>query len=631
MSDWLEGFEIHRPNVRNSVLSALHLSPQMFGNVVPGVDALPYINAAIAALKAAGGGTLMLPQIGGSGYVVSDRILIDASNILVLIYDDITLSRTTVGPNEFGVFVFAGAPSAYIDNVGLVAPRRKVKISSGASLLPTQTYDQSKRHFTVGMRYCRNIVVERVYAYDSYRFGICTEYCLGGRISGCDASVTLFDNGIQVGYDSPSYSATDPATWSSITIENCRAWNCKNYGIGTFGASGVSIINPKVWNCGNNTPADGNPGIAGGINVEQDPNFPDREYYTEIINPQVDNCFGRGIYYSNCKGRVIGGYSRGAKKGSNWVDDPAPKNGHGVLALANADVEIVGTELTGNEGYGAAAVAYLTRQPKLRLNGSKIRQNLSGAAYGFRAAEFVVAPNCIAEGNGTASVAGNRDQTAVVTYQGSSSDTQAVVSISGEFRANLNMIANVDNARCCTFKEISGYDNGSGNTSAYHQTLATNCDLLFARNFSLIDRNSKTASFVSMASVGRAIVDEDSMQGQWLSAAGAKVRYSVITARFPPNPVSTYGDQGDTIFGYSYAPFNRWTAPLTANRTVVLNRATFTPGSVIEIARTSTATGAFSLNVTDDIGTALATVAIGTVQRFRLANGSWIPAGISNL
>jgi hypothetical protein len=98
----------------------------------------------------------------------------------------------------------------------------------------------------------------------------------------------------------------------------------------------------------------------------------------------------------------------------------------------------------------------------------------------------------------------------------------------------------------------------------------------------------------------------------------------------------SWGDVAPTLFLEVHGPWQRFTAPLTANRTVILsNRIEDTygtgplssplipRGARMKISRTAAATGAFSLSVANHNGTVIGTLSLGQTGDFVFDGVDW--------
>lgn len=355
-------------------------SPQMYGDVSPGVDALALINLALADIKANGGGTLLLPRIGGVGYYVSNPILVDFDNCTVEYDDHVKLTRTTA-PNPTltsiedyrqwaCVFIFTGnlftTPKTYIANPQLIAKRPGLVVDGNGRNITGFTYVVGGvgSHHAVLFQFCTDPYAEKVYAYSGLVGGITFSYCPGNRSEYCSASHSVYDNGIYVFNNAEhirTFSDTDKSTWSNGVHIGARAWNCPNHGLGIYGAVGVTYVDPKIWNCGNNTGTHLS-GPAGGLGIEYDPGYPGRDYRFTAINAHVSGSYGFGIR-TNCRGTRVTGKVEKTLIPTNYADPSPYIWGSAVFVQSGAsecdfDVEIVGSERYGLRLAGGDSAAF---------------------------------------------------------------------------------------------------------------------------------------------------------------------------------------------------------------------------------------------------------------------------------
>lgn len=562
------------PAGRDGALQSLVLGAWEQVRATPGVDCIAAVNSALASLKARGGGTLHMPFIGGVGYYISDRILVDFSNCLIWLEDDLTNTATTVRttagvPNLFdGTIIFRGTASVYLDKVGLCAPRR-VRIDCGGRNITGYTHDAfaGGQYGGVQFTFCKNIVCQNVYVYNPLTFGIHTTYALGGQIADCDVSDNLYDNGIQAGFNgetATTFSDTDPATWSNIYILNCRAWNCKNHGIGSYGAVGVVVLNPKVWNCGNNSGV-AQSGPAGGINVETDGTNLTRNYRFTAVNISVEGSFGFG-FRTNCLGtRVYGGRIKNIKLPTAYSADPSyPVWGSGAFIQGGAtdcellDVDIdgvcVGVSAAGASGSGIQMNNASTLYPGLTYRG-KITNCRTRAVNGFGVGSVTISPESEFSANGdpTASAyaaAGPYNWT-IMLQNSVANINGGDVKIGGKFDSNYGGVANTLSVGIVDVSDIRGRNNNISYSSAYHaiyiDTVATE---LRAANILLTSSNSLQSRVMkSNGTIAKAVLSRESIIGDQTSTTApradiaATVMIADVYATAAPGTAPSYFGQ----------------------------------------------------------------------------------------
>lgn len=497
----------------------------------PGIDCSQQVSAAIESLRAQGGGTLHFPYIGGVGYHISQRILIDFSDVTVILEDDLRYTGTSPIP---AVIHFRGAisPARYIDNVSLVAPRRVTIDGNGRNLVgyvQPAPGSPSGTMFCVWFQFCRNIHLENIYAYNGIAGGIIGSYCLGGKLVNPEASDVLYDNGIYFYNNGEHYglpSENDPSTWANIEVKNAKAWNCANHGVGVYGAIGVTYENPKVWNCGNNQPtgADGQPraaGPAGGIGIEFDSNTDPEallDYRCTIINPQVTRSWGFGIR-TNCRGtEVRGGFVRGSRIPTAYTDDATvPIWGSGVFVQNNASA-VVTCDIVDCQRHGIRVQGGTGQFPTLRFDGL-IQNSAYEAIQGVSVGNVVIAPTSRFVDNGRTGPNAATSGYFTVNINNSVLNTDGgYVALSGRFDNNGGQVAQINRIGDVDLRAISGKNNCSVMTAAArHAIYIPNSVNITASTIMLI--GSAMTRILKVDASTKAIIDRQSILGDQTNAA----------------------------------------------------------------------------------------------------------------
>lgn len=524
----------------------LHLSVMDFGAVGDNAtDDRAAIQAAIDAVAAAGGGTVVFPRC--AGYSISGAIVVSSSNITLELHADVKLTRTAATDGDpHNAIRVQGTTAAYLDNVAVVAPTRRVKVDCNGRNVAGYVHATGKNHHGVFVQFARNIRLKNIYSYNGLVGGITTSYCLGGVIEDCDASDSVYDNGIYCfsnGEHVAPFSDTDPSTWSNIRMVRPRAWSCPNHGVGIFGAVGVTIDSPKVWSCGNNTGV-AIAGPAGGVGVEFDTVNAARDYRCTIINPSVVGSWGFGIR-TNCRGtRVIGGrvvgtkiptaYTDGAGAGAIW--------GSGVFVQSGATDCDIECDISGSERYGLRLAGNAPNYPGTRFRGSISgtgKQGIFGTGVGL----LELDPTCTFTGNGDPTNTLTGDQHTVEINNTASNPNGGALVAAGRFDGNQggcvksSGVATVDLTR-----GITGKDNGVAWATANHMVYVPSCVDLRAATILLTNTIGKQARVLKCDGATRAVVDRMSIQGDQTNVnapkadvtATAFVGEMVGTATFDP-------------------------------------------------------------------------------------------------
>lgn len=507
-----------RPVLDRSLAS--YRSPQMYGTVTAGVDALALINLALADIEAAGGGTLLLPYIGGAGYAVSNAIVVDFNNCTIVLCDDLALTNTTAtSGSPLSAIRFVGTSSVFLENPALIAPRR-VRIdcngrnASGYTHVPGSDASVADHHGVL-FRFCKNVRTQNVYAYNGLIGCITTSYCLGGEIADCDASDSVYDNGIYLfgnGEQIVTFSETNPATWSNIRVVRPRAWNCANHGLGIYGAVGTHWENPKIWNCGNNTGVAG-AGPAGGLGVENDGTNFTRNYRFTATDVEVTGSYGFGIR-TNCKGTVIkGGFVRGTKIPTAYTDSSPAIWGSAVFIQTSATDAVVEVDINGSERVGIRVQGGTPYFAGVRFKGL-IELCVERAVYALQFGTVEIDPSSIVQNNGASGNTTPGDFYTVDLSNSAGNVDAGVARISGRFVGNYGGL--VQGARIGTIDlfDISGSENLLAYSSAFHALYFPSViGLLQARDIVLHSSGNKQARILKADLVSVAYVDKASILG----------------------------------------------------------------------------------------------------------------------
>lgn len=504
-----------------------------------GNDWRPAATRAVALLALNGGGRLVFPYRGG--YQISDAIVVSSSNIVIELQDDVTLTKTSAtSASPCSAFRFIGTTAAYIENVGLVAPRRVTVDCNGRNVIGYAHVGGSSSavadHHGVLFRFCKNIRSQNVYAYNGLIGCFTAQYCLGGAVVNPDVSHSVYDNGLYVfnnGEHVAPFDAEDPSTWSNVTVLNLRAWNCANHGGGSFGAVGVTYINPKIWSCGNNTGA-ADAGPAGGLGVEYDGANPARDYHFTAINPQVVGSYGFGIR-TNCKGtKIKGGFVRRTRIPTAYADSGAsPIWGSGLFVQSGAadcefDIDVQDCERYGMR-MASGTAGGVTYYP-----GAKFRGTISGCAErairGNGISYLELDPSCVFSGNGNAANVAAGTVSTVDIDNGTGNTNAGTFIGAGRFDSNQ---ANCIKASALGYVDltrgITGRDNCAAYSTAFHAIYIPSCVELVAASILLTNSLSKQSRVLKVDACTKAVIDRTSIEGDMTSTTAPKADVTATT------------------------------------------------------------------------------------------------------
>lgn len=528
-----------------------------------GQDHYPLIAAQVAACKAAGGGTVVVEHIGYGGYSISDCIVVDFDNCTILLDDDVTLTKTTaksfVGPDAsaatgvHGVsmcaFLFAGkligSGKYYLKRPQLIGLRKVMIDGNGRNCTDYGTYvvGSAGNHHVVGFMGVDDAVCRNVYAYNGLTGGITQAYGHGTLFEDCDASHSVYDNGLLIGANSEhflTFSDTNPRTWNNGRIVNCKAWMCANHAGGAYGAVGVTLENFKYWGCGNNTGAAVS-GPAGGINVEHDGVNVTRDYRFVAINCEGDGSYGFP-FRTNCRGtRLIGGRFTGTKKPTNYTDAAIPLWGNAIFVQGGATLDAIGVVIDGADAYGIRANTANGLFPSVRFGG-RIENCALGSIYAFGIALLKTDLSCEFNNNGSVGQTDGTKYSITVSNAGStaaSNQDLGVVDIAGSFNENHGPIATV--SRIGTFnvnRGINGHNNAKSSTSSVVMITADDITqrLRVANIMITSDQNDGTSKVGRIMRVGQvsasAVVDLPSVLGYQINTSVNNVSFTTTPSHF---------------------------------------------------------------------------------------------------
>ena len=613
------------PAIQNDQKKKFIFTPQMFGTVLPGVDCILPLRAAREAIRDNGGGILYLPRIGGMGYSISECLKVDFSNCFIVLDDDCRLTQTTSGTAAqqlvgtslpICAFYFGGSLSNYLENVGLIAPNRKVRIDANGRNVPGYTYDIADLNVGVLFRRCRAPRISNIYVYNGLRGGISTEYTYdGGEIIDCWASDSVYDNGIYSALSAQAlrpYDQDDPSTWCNIRIVRPMAWNCRNFGVGSYGAVGVVVENPKIWNCGNN---DNIHGPGGGVSFELDPARPSINYRCSLINPEITNVWGQGIFVNVMGTFIEGGYVRKVKAPTAYASNIF---GNGLELQGYAtDNKALGLDIEDIDRNGLRLDLADGQYPGIIFEG-RIRRCAQRAVYGLGVSEVRILPGSVISNNGTAA---NGLPTVSISNQTGNSGA-GVVEIAGRFDENQAEVANIDRVADVRISAVSGANNAKGSASPAIQIQVNNSLLAFAGDIKLSDANAKQARVIQISTGVKAIVNAETILGDSTSTSNPNVRVSGVTTVLPKR-TGVIVDAAITLYASRDGSTQVCATPLTANRNVVLDIPTASEGDTFTVSRTTASTGAFTLNVIAN-GVTLKAVSVGSWVQVTFVGGAWI-------
>lgn len=608
--------------IRNDV-NALGASQFVVYGATPGVDAYALVAAQVALCKTAGGGTVVLPFIGGAGYNISQTIVVDFDNCAIELGDHVTLTKTDatnlVGPdatNQTGVngvgiccFMFTGRITGTGAKTYIQRPRiygtRRVIVNSQAQNTTGFTYvlGQVGNHAPIVFIGTQNGSVENIICSNGLTGGIIASYSPWFVADRCVASTTIYDNGICALVNQEhlvAVSDSDPTTWANTIIRDCVAINCANHGIGSYGAIGVTVENPLVIGCGNNTGIAVS-GPAGGINFEHDGTNLSRDYRGTVINPRVFNSFGFGMR-TNCKGtRAIGGCIAITKLPTAYSANPSYNLwGSAIFVQGAGELVLEGTDIEGSEAYGIRLAVAGGLYPSVYIRGGKYTGCTKRAIFGQGVATVTMSPDTLITGNGNVSDTTAGDQYCIDISNSADNTDAGLFQIAGRFENNKGGICKLSRPGTVDWtKGISGKGNGGAWASAYFMLFITDSvQTLHAANISLDNQNGKAARLAQVAVAVRAFVDRRSIIGEQTSTTREPFEVVVVS-----NSIRGNGPDNVIFPSYvaSYTPDSArgdiTFSSLTGNMTVNANSTAVAPidGQTLTFIFIQDATGGRSI------------------------------------
>lgn len=294
-------------------------------------DNYPAISRAIAAAKRSKGtyGVYLKRPTNGDIANISNVLLFDFDDASLELDPGVSLKLTKtayanlLGPdNNIGVCViaFAGKLTGpnnerkYIKRPRLICrggtayvdANATATIATGGYVYDAFGNGTPGRHYGVDFVGTIDAYCEGVHSSNGLLGAFMLSYSPEIHIKRCHAFTPYYDNGIYVIGNREHialYDDNNPNTWSNALIEDCNASFCMNHGLGSLGATGVTIRGGTIRYCGNNTGT--NPaGPAGGLGVEyHNTNDPDnnRNYRFTAIGTKIYGSYGFGAR-TNCLG-----------------------------------------------------------------------------------------------------------------------------------------------------------------------------------------------------------------------------------------------------------------------------------------------------------------------------------------
>lgn len=482
-----------------AVIAGLGLGFVVTG-ALPGNDAHALIQAQVDAAELAGGGTVVLPYIGG--YEISDTVTVSASNVHIILCDDVSLTKTT----KASAFLFTVTNrTTRISNVGIHAVGGRWTIdANGRNVSDYPSYNTADTGYgAVLFKWCDEWRCEGLYGYNGLVATFRAFQCGYGRFYDCWASNSVWECGFIIDFNPLStWDEDDQSSWSNAAVDTCRAWDCPGmFGIASYAATGVIIRDCLVWNCGNDTPTTYDYS-GGGVSVETDilsSGQEARQRRCSVIRTQVFDCYNSG-YFITATGTKM--------RDSDASGTIAPTNRSNAATDKGANVSVQGPgTLDERGGYFASAgthgvillgsVANATVfNPSGKIGGTVDGATLGHCIYGKGIAELDVLPSAFLKGS-AAGMGIKVDNSGGATYNqggGRAGLEPARVENCYDRAVNVSYVAQVYVAP----SRIKDCRSGQGGTGA--QVNVDNATRAMHGNIHNSDANAKTGSIMQIAS-----------------------------------------------------------------------------------------------------------------------------------
>ncbi|HEX8302475.1 hypothetical protein [Sphingomonas sp.] len=449
-----------------AAIDLLDLKPvpvQRFGTIAALTDCIDVVDEALAWIEERGGGVILeFPYIGG--YEISREIIVTTPNTFLRFMDPVlNLTSTTA----CAAVSFRGTIDNLLLNVGIIGP---VEINGNGSNVVGYVYDTgnpiSGDNPCLLFKWVDGALAERVIARNGLTCGLRSFQCRDVRWIDCEGHDSVYDNGGSIEYNHPTFDPDIPSTWSSSQVVRFKASGNRGFGIGSFGAKDVFFQHPKVWDNGNNDgthPA----GAGGGIALEFHLGGAfDFDHRLVVLEPDITNVWGAGIYVTCGGTRVQGGRIDGVKEPTEYPD--GAEQGDGIVLFGQTSIDTNCT-ITNCDRHGIFALATEeTGLPSITYRGVMV--GCGGSAISARGASYVrVLPETIIESCGGVVISVTNDNADYNAGNGS-------VFLSGNFNNNENRVSAVDGVARCIVGKVQGSGNGTGLSTASiamdHQNVA---------------------------------------------------------------------------------------------------------------------------------------------------------------
>ena len=588
-----------------------------FGIPTDGSDIYPQLNRLLTAIK---NGQLNIqglyfPKI-NTGYNTSQQIKITFP--LYLQFDsDLRGSFTT----KQSVVLFEGQYSTtdetkLLKGCGFIGNGSAIVDGNGRNITD-YTYSTADTYYScVLFKWCDAPIMSRVRGYNGLVNCLRTFQCRRPVIHDCEGFDAKWDNGISLDFDAPIYQANDPNTWSYGIISNCRGYDNRNgLGIVSYGAvMRMRMVGCQAWNNGVKNPAELSASgvIGGGISIEDDFN----NQHTKVPRIVVSDCHAWG----NSNGFFVSADyvtiepSCTANDNTYPLDptDSANTHGNGYSLVNTRHVTCLGKS-RGNFKRGLYGLGYAALRIDNATLGGVHKSNLIGSIMVQGAGRVVLDnPECISGGASQPSILFLN----IADYgigEGNVTIRNPAVSLSGNSAIKVQGVGDI--------KITNATGDGNGAVTPSPAILIDGCVTATVNGAAFTGANNTNVVSVNSSTTKACVRNVTGESTSNLVVNNATTVFGTDGIVQSVGDVSPVAPQGRYVT-------IRFTAAITADRTVTLNTTNPSMGDRVRVVRSAAATGGFNVIV----GSSLKSLSSASTWCDVEYNGSaWILAASGSL
>ncbi|MCJ2183131.1 hypothetical protein MTR62_10570 [Novosphingobium sp. 1949] len=449
-------------------------------------DCLAAFNAALAAVKAAGGGTIVFPYQGKGGWNLGGTAVVDADNVTIQLYDDVNMTSSV----PCTTFRFEKPDGATLKNAKLICPGRKCTIDGNGASMSGYTYSAYATIYpAVEFRTCDGVIVDNVHVTNGLVNCLLVRFSSNILLQDCDGSHAVYDNGISINFalDYAGYDANDPHTWTNARLMRCRGFDNNAVGITNYGGYGHTWTDCEAW--GNGQDYSDDLPWGGGMTVEMNGTY-DRDSRTVIVNPK---CTSNRNYDLLCSARGVKVIKPEFKNtiAPTTRQDSTATYGSSIIVYGYATLDVSGYGTIDSPGKSGIRVLATTAFPSLAWDG-KIMNTANYGIHGQGVALLEVSERSMIDG---AVSSGIYVSNANAAYNQGGGEVRVAGSIRncGSLSVDVNYVASVE------VNKLSLKDNRK-NVSSGSQVRIQNASYAKAANIINDDANAKTLKIAEIAS-----------------------------------------------------------------------------------------------------------------------------------